>query len=130
MIQFKSISDLSKLSSNDPAYPVIKDLAHRLLVTTASMARPFDPEAAGWILLIAEQDADRPLTEIWGDDAYSLIDIPIEGTTLQKGMYVSVFLANNQFGLVFVIPDEEWLPVELRKVLDDNLVPTPTNSTI
>jgi hypothetical protein len=125
MITFKSLDDLSKLPPDQPAYPVIKDLAKKLLVTTESMARPFDPAADGWLLLVAEQDADRPLTEIWGDDAYSLIDTPWEGVSRHDGFYVAVFLANNNFGLVFVIPDEDWLPVDLRQVLEDNLVPAP-----
>jgi hypothetical protein len=129
MIQFKSISDLSKLSLDDPAYPIIDDLAKRLLVTDESTAYPYDPEADGWIVLIEPEDIDRPLTEIWGDDAYSLIQTPFEGVTLEKGMFVAVFLANNRFGLVFVIPDEDWLPDELRNVLEDNLTPSPNKST-
>jgi hypothetical protein len=130
MIQFKSISDLSKLSSDDPAQPVVEDLAKKLLVTTESMDRPFDSNADGWICLLLEHDLDRPLTEIWGDDAYSLIDVPWEGVTRQDGFYIAIFLANNDFGLVFVIPDEDWLPDELRNVLEDNLVPSPENSTL
>lgn len=130
MISFKSPDELTtKLPPDHPAQPIIEDLAKKLLVTTASMVRPYDPEADGWLVLVEEIDIDRPLTEIWADDAYRLIDIPFEGTTLQKGMYVSVFLASNQFGLVFVIPDEEWLPDELRNVLEDNLVPSPDTST-
>ncbi len=128
MISFKSFDDLSKLSSDDPAHPIIEDLAKKLLVTTESMARPYDPDVDGWIVLIEENDVDRPLTEIWGEDAYRLIDIPFEGTTLQgttrqNGVFLGVFLANNQFGLVFVIPDEDWLPHSLRRVLCENLVP-------
>jgi hypothetical protein len=129
MIQFKSISDLSKLPSDDPAHPIIEGLAQRLLVTDESTAYPYDPEADGWIVLIEPEDIDRPLTEIWGDDAYSLIQTPFEGVTLEKGMFVAVFLANNRFGLVFIIPDEPWLPNKLRNVLEDNLVPAPDTST-
>ncbi len=132
MIQFKSISDLSKLPPDHPAHPIIEHLAHKLLVNTDSMARPHDPDADGWLVLIEESDADvdRPLTEIWGDDAYSLFQVPWEGVTRQDGMYIAVFLANNDFGLVFVIPDEDWLPDELVEVLEDNLVPAPKNSTL
>jgi len=130
MIQFKSISDLTtKLPLGDSAHLIIENLAHKLLVTTESMARPYDPEADGWIVLIEPEDIDRPLTEIWGVDAYRLIDIPWEGVSWQDGFYVAVFLANNDFGLVFVIPDEQWLPTELRNVLEDNLVPQPETPT-
>ena len=126
--EFKCLDDLSKLPPDDPAFPIIEDLAQRLFVTTESMARPYDPDVDGWIVLIEESDVDRPLTEIWGEDAYRLIEIPFEGTTLQgttrqNSMFLGVFLANNQFGLVFVIPDEDWLPDGLRRVLCENLVP-------
>lgn len=135
MIQFRSISDLPPHdeSAYESAYSIIEDLAHKLLVTTESMARPYDPEADGWIVLIEEHDVDRPLTEIWGDDAYRLTEIPWDGISHQKGIsrhqsgfYIGVFLANNDFGLVFVIPDEPWLPDDLVEVLEDNLIPTPT----
>ena len=129
MISFKSVSDLSKLPPDDPAHPIIEDIARILLVTTESMARPYDPETDGWIVLIEEGDKDRPLTEIWGDDAYSLIEVPWEGVDRQGGFYIGLFLANNDFGLDFVIPNEPWLPTELRNVLEDNLVPAPENST-
>ena len=129
MISFKSLNGLSKLPPDDPTYPIIEELARKLLVTTGSMDRLHDPAADGWLALVEEADVERPLTEIWGEDAYSLIDTPWEGVTRQDGFYVAVFLANNQFGLVFIIPDEPWLPDELRKVLDDNLVPAPDKST-
>ena len=58
MIQFKSIYDLTKLPPDDPAYSIIEDLAKKLLVTTESMIRPYDPEADGWLVLVEEADAD------------------------------------------------------------------------
>ena len=127
VISFKSVSDLSKLHPDNPAYPIIKDLSERLL-TAETMERPYDPEADGYIVgQIDPEDIGRPLTEIWGDDAYSLIDVPWEGVTRQDGFYIAIFLANNDFGLVFVIPDEDWLPDELVEVLEDNLVPLAAN---
>jgi len=134
MIQIKSISDLnSKLSSDNPAYPIIEELAQKLLVNTESTTQPYDYEAYGWVVLITDkQDTVRPLMEIWGEDAYSLTEIPWEGISrhqdgfYQEGFYIGIFLANNDFGLVFVIPDADWLPDDLRDVLVDNLVPTPT----
>ena len=127
MITFKTPDDLSKLSPADPAHPIIKDLSGKLL-TAEIMERPYDPEADGYLVLIEEGNINRPLTEIWGDDAYSLIDVPWEGVTRQDGFYIAIFLANNDFGLVFVIPDEDWLPDELVEVLEDNLVPLAADS--
>ena len=123
MISFKSVSDLSKLPPDHPSYTVIEDLAHKLLVTTPSMARPYDPEADGWIVLIEESDVDRPLTEIWGDDAYRFIDIPWEGITRDESgeFFICIFLANNQWGLVAILPDEDWLYGELRDCIECHL---------
>jgi len=123
VITFKSVSDLSKLHPVNPAYPIIKDLSKKLLTTAESMDRPYDPEADGYLVLIEEGDIDRPLNEIWGKSAYRLIDVPWEGVTRQDGFFTAIFLANNDFGLVFVIPDADWLPDALAEVLEDNLVP-------
>ena len=122
MITFKSLDDLSKLPPDDPAHHIIEDLAQKLL-TAEIMERPYDPDADGYLVAIDEKDIDRPLTEIWGDDAYRLIDVPWEGVTRQHGFFTAIFLADNDFGLVFVIPDEDWVPDALVEVLEDNLVP-------
>lgn len=131
MIQFKSISDLSKLPPDDPAYPVIEDLAKKLLVTTESMTRPYDPDADGWLVLVEEADADRVLNEIWED--FTLLNAGWEGITKQSteqgDYYIAIFIGAGDFGLVFVIPDKDWLPDELVTVLKDNLVPSPNKST-
>ena len=130
MIAIKSLDDLQlKLLPDESAYSIIEDLANRLLITDDPVSRPYDPGAEDWIVLITEHDLTRPLTEIWGDDAYRLIDIPWEGVSRQDGFYIAIFLANNEFGLVFVIPDEDWLPDEPRKVFEDNLVPQPETPT-
>jgi hypothetical protein len=131
MISFKSLDDLSKLSSDDPAHPVIEDLAHKLLVTTQSMDRPYDPEADGYLVLVEETDAGRVLNEIWDD--FTLLNAAWEGVTKQGAeqgnFYIAIFIGAGDFGLVFVIPDEAWLPDELRDVLEDNLLPSPDKST-
>jgi hypothetical protein len=135
MIAFKSPDDISKLSTEDPAYPVIENLAHKLLVTTESMARPYDSDADGWLILVEESDADRVLHEIWED--FTLLNAAWEGVahqvteqgtelvSKQYSFYIAIFIGAGDFGLVFVIPDEAWLPNELRDVLEDNLIPTP-----
>ena len=124
MLKFTSEADLLRLNPSDPAYPIIEDFVRRLITEPKKSEFGYSPEADGYLVLLDRDDVDRPLTEIWGDDAYSLIDVPWEGVTRQDRFYVAVFLANNQFGLVFVIPDEPWLPIELRNALKANLVPT------
>ena len=46
-----------------------------------------------------------------------------EGVHREADHYIAVYCPNNQFGLVFVIPGEDWLSDELCAVLEDNLVP-------
>jgi hypothetical protein len=129
MLKFTSEADLLRLNSADPAYPIIEEFVHRLITEPKKSEFGYSPEADGYLVLLERDDVDRPLTEIWGADAYSLSEVPWEGVSWQDGFYVAVFLANNQFGLVFVIPDRDWLPDELRKALDENLISTPKNST-
>ena len=129
MLKFTSEADLLRLNPADPAHPIIEEFVRRLITDAKKSKFGYSPEADGYLVLLDRNDLDRPLTEIWGDDAYSLIDVPWEGVTRQDGFYVAVFLANNDFGLVFVIPDEAWLPDELRNVLEDNLVPSTETST-
>jgi hypothetical protein len=51
------------------------------------------------------------------------LDIPWEVITLRDGFFNAVFLANNEFGIVFVIPDAEWVDVNLREVIEYHLDP-------
>ena len=81
MLKFKSASDLLRLGPAHSALPVLADLINRIITQSLKTKYPYDPENDGYIVLIEEGDTDRPLTEIWGDDAYSLIDVPWESIT-------------------------------------------------
>ena len=37
------------------------------------------------------------------------------------GHYNAFYLANNQFGINFLVPDEEWVNGEVRQSLEDSL---------
>ena len=105
MLKITSEADLLRLNPADPALPVLRELVERIITESYRTEFPFNPQHDGWLALCGQNDLDRPLTEIWGDDAYSLIDVPWEGVTRQDGMFIAGFLANNQFGIVFVIPE-------------------------
>ncbi len=122
---FKYETDLHKIDIDHPALPIINDLIHRLIVTVNRRGHSYNPDNDGYIVLVEEGDSDRPLTEIWPDGDRRLIDVPWEGVAMDDtGKYfVAVYLANNQFGLVFVIPDASWLGTDLRGVLEDHLDP-------
>ncbi len=123
MLKFKSETDLLRLNPAHSALPVLADLINRIITQSYKTEYPYDPENDGYIVLVEEGDTDRPLTEIWGDDAYSLIDVPWESITKdESGKYfIATFLANNQYGLVFVIPDADWIYGELLECIEAHL---------
>jgi hypothetical protein len=121
MITFKSTKDLNKLSPNDPAQPVIKKLIDQLIRAYTWEGHPYVAEDYGYIILIEPEDTDRVLDEIWDD--WTLLDIPWEGIMLRDGFFIAIFLANNEYGLVFVIPDADWVNGKLRKMIEDTLDP-------
>ena len=69
---------------------------------------------------------DRELDEIW--DGCTLLNIPWEGIMLQGDFFIAIYLASNEYGLCFVIPDAPWVNGELRNLIEDILDP-PTTDT-
>ena len=120
MISFKSVTDLNQLSPQDPAYEVIKEQIHYLIEAYDPPDRTYDPEADGWIVLIEEGDVDRQLNEIW-PDGYKLVDVPWEGATMNGDFINAIFLANNDFGISFIIPDKPYVNGKLRETLNEIL---------
>ena len=121
MLTFKSPEDLSKLPAEDPAFHVVQELVHDLITAYTEPGEPFDHEAYGYVLLVSEHDVDRELDEIW--DGCRLTNIYWEGFTKKDGFFIGIYLANNDYGLCFVIPDAEWVTGELRSMIEDILDP-------
>jgi hypothetical protein len=126
MLEFKSPEDLAKLSPTDPVFPIVEDLVKCLITDYIAEGYEYIPADDGWIAVIEEHDKDRVLTEIWSD--WTLLDIPWEGISLSKGHYICTFLANNQFGIIFIIKNAPWVDGELRKMIEDNLDPSTTDT--
>ena len=126
MITFKSTEDLSKLPEVHPAYATIKELIEQLITAYSPTGRSYDPEDDGYIILIEPQDVDRTLDELW--DGCTLLNIPWEGIFLQGDFYTAIYLANNEYGLTFVIPNADWVTGELREMIEDILDPLPTDT--
>jgi len=97
MITFKSPEDINKLSPDDPAHPVIKELIQDLISAYTWEGHPYNPDWYGYIILIEPGDADRVLDELWDD--CTLLNIPWEGITLQDGFFLTIYLTNNEYGL-------------------------------
>ena len=121
MQQFKAPRDLHNLSPSHPAYPRIKDLIDRLIINYRPPGRTYNPDDDGWICLIEEQDVDRVLSEVWDD--WKLADVMWEGVSYQDGIYEAVYLADNEKGFVFLIPDAPWLNDTLREAIEFYLDP-------
>ena len=127
MLTFKKSKDIEKLSPDDPAYSTVKELIQQLITAYSPPGRAYDPEDDGYIILIEPEDADRTLDELW--EGCTLLNIMWEGIMLQGDFYIAIYLANNEYGLTFVIPDAPWVNGELRKMIGDILDPIPSTNT-
>ena len=116
MKTFKSIADVQHLRSH-PLHAAIKEL----VIPVISAYTNYRPEDDGYLVLIEPGDVDRVLDDL--DMPWRLSEVPFEGVTVVDGCFHAVYLANNQFALGFLIPDEGWLPGELRRVLEAHLDP-------
>jgi hypothetical protein len=119
MKTFMSISDLSKLTDDDPATPVVKQLLEWPIADGDFPGHPYNPEEHGYIALVEPGDEDRELDDI---DMPRLTDSMWEGVSIIDGFYHAVYLGAGDYGIGFVIPvDAPWLTGELRELLDSLL---------
>jgi hypothetical protein len=65
MLEFKSPEDLSKLSPDDPAFPIVEDLVKQLITDYVAEGYVYRPEDDGYTILVEPEDADRELNELW-----------------------------------------------------------------
>ena len=114
MKPIKFIHDLERLR-NHPLHATMEEL---FAMYTDPPQRPEDD---GWLVLIEHDDVDRLLTDL--DMPWKLSEVPFEGVHKVNGCFYAVYLANNQFGIGFLIPNEAWLPAELRRHLENHLDP-------
>jgi hypothetical protein len=123
MLTFKSFEDVDRqLLQSHSGYKLVKELCHHFMVGEPDDGITYDPEADGYLILLEEQDMGKTLTSIWPDDpdSFTLADIPWESWSSIDHFYVGVYLANNQYGLVFVV-DKSIPDYELRKVIRSHL---------
>ena len=125
MITFKSTEDLSKLPPEDHAYPTVQELVDRLITAYSELGKPYNWQDYGYVILIEEADVNRTLDEIW--DGCTLLNIYWEGIMKQGDFFIAIYLANNEYGLVFVVPDAYWVDCELRQMIEFSLDPLPVN---
>ena len=119
MKTFKSISDVEQVR-DDPVYASIYDTVKQL-VATYTDDPSYRPHDDGYVVLLEPDDVDRVLDDL--DIPYRLSEVPFEVVSMIDDHFYGLYLANNQFGISFLIPDAEWLPDELRRHLEKNLDP-------
>ena len=106
MMTFQSSADLSRLQQTDPARPVITKLANGLFSET-------DPVT---IALMQPDDTDPHLT-----DMCSAEDVTLEGIIERGGLFLIALKTEYGYGVIFVIPNEDWLNGSLRLCIEENL---------
>ena len=121
VITFKSPEDLAKLPPDDPAHATVSSLVHDLITAYSPHGRSYHPEDDGNVILIEKGDVNRTLDELW--DGCTLLNIPWEGIMLQGDFFIAIYLANNEYGLTFVIPNADWVTGKLRTLVNDILDP-------
>ncbi len=107
-------------------YPTIKELIDQLITAYSPPGRAYNAAADGYVILTEEGDVNRTLDVLW--DGCTLLNIPWEGIMLRDGYYTAIYLANNEYGLTFVIPDADWVTGELREFIEDILDPLSTDT--
>ena len=120
MITFKSIADVEQLC-NHPVHAHLHATVESLFLPVIAEHPSYRPDDDGYLVLIEPGDVDRVLDDL--DVPYRLSEMPFEGVTVVDRCFHAVYLANNQFALGFLIPDADWLPGELRQVLEAHLDP-------
>ena len=104
MMTFTSSSDLSRLQHTDPAQPVISTLISNLKTDPVTIA------------LMQPHDADHPLAELCNAE-----DVSLEGVIEQDSIFLVVLQTDYGYGIIFVVPNAEWLGGELRRCIEQNL---------
>lgn len=121
MLTFTSFDDLSKLSPENPARPIIQKQLKSLIIEANHAGQKYDPNHDGYVVLADRKDVDVELDLF--DPPTKLEDVYWEGTHVDRNYFVSVFVPNNQFTLICVIENANWLPANLRRALCACLVP-------
>ena len=113
---------------SDPAYPTVHELVERLITEYTPPGGTYNADDYGYVILIEEANVERALGEI--SDSCTLLHIYWEGIMPSDGFFIAIYLANNEYGLVFVIPDAPWVDGKLRQLIENTLDPLPETGSI
>jgi hypothetical protein len=107
---FSSLSSLDQIRGS-PLNPMLRGIVVGMLGHFH-----YDPADDGYVVLIEEEDIDRPLADLCLP--YRLCEVPFEAVHILEGHYCGIYLANNEFAITFLIPDADWVQGELRQHLE------------
>ena len=110
MKTFKSIPDVKQVLGT-PVHSTVRELVVPVIAATPN----YRPEDDGYLVLIEPQDTARVLDDL--DMPWRLSEVPFEAITMANDCFHAVYLPNNQFALSILVPDEDWLPEDVRRHL-------------
>jgi hypothetical protein len=91
---------------------VLRDSLRSLIDAYAASGDQYDPERDGHTVLIEEGDGDDVVRQAIG--GRTLRDAVLEGVVLDRGVFLTVVLFNNEAGVTIAIPDAPWLDPIVR----------------
>jgi len=106
MMVFNSSADLLRLQETDPARPVINKLANGLFTDTQPVT----------VALMEPHDIGHPLAQLSNAE-----DVTLEGIIERENMFLIVLETDYGFGIILVVPNEDWLSGELYQCIEENL---------
>ena len=111
----KSASDLEQLR-NTPHHDTVKEIISLYIDDPT-----YRPQNDGYVAILGSSDIDRVLSDL--DIPWRLSEVPFEGVTMINEYFHCLYIPNNQFTLSILVPDEEWLPCDVRCHLKAHLDP-------
>jgi hypothetical protein len=117
MKTFKSIPDVKQVLGT-PVHDTVRELVVPVIESFSDSA-PYRPEDDGYLVLIEPGDVDRVLDDL--DMPWRLSEVPFEDVTVVDRCFHAVYIPNNQFALSILVPDEDWLPEDVRRHLESHI---------
>lgn len=111
MKTFKSLEEVDAAGLPPPLHGACRGTLEALIGAYAEQGGTYRWEDDGYVVLVEAGDADADLRAECG---YTLRDALFEGCVREEGVFLTCVLHNNQFGITLVVPDEPWLPADVR----------------
>jgi len=120
MKTFMSLRDVGQLCPASPHRRLITRLLRRWITAYARCGNTYNPDEHGYLVLIEPSDLDTDclLPEV----PCRLSEVPWEGVSKIGNYFYAVTITNNDFVIGCVIPDADWLSMEIRESLNDHAV--------